>query len=125
MNPTTETAQGHLISLNHKMLSLKDWLNRHPIPVLDWTINGSAFYQSTFDLSPTLTLRIKFPTYREAMEWGHRHCSFVDQSAGYDRHHLMESFISIDMLDFSIHLAFPEHNHPRYTNPHYSEPQLA
>lgn len=111
MNPT-EDARALLRFGTQRMLDLSDWMSRHPIPQ-DWSIN-LTLHPKTPEGHQALTLRIAFPSYREAAQWAHQHCSFLNQDKGYAAAVTFEMFMSIPMSDFTLTLAFPEHTHPRF-----------
>lgn len=109
-NEQSEIAHSKLIQAGLREIDLRDWLTRHPLPNESWVIVNSIYGSK----HSRLILRITFSSYREANNWAHQHTQFLEKNSGYDKKTLYEMFLDIPMVDFDLHLAFPEETHPKF-----------
>lgn len=112
----SQLAQSLLIPLEHRLRDLRDYLERVPLPE-KWSISGSILPpQDGMDLV-SVNLSLTFPSYKEALSWAWMHTKCHDESRGCDARVLLDTFIAIQMNDFTIHLSFPPATHPDRLNP--------
>lgn len=110
----TESLQGLLVSAQHRMADLKDWLARVNLPP-EWSV--SLFlceHHLSGSLKPCLELSIKFPNYKSALAWAFTYCHHHDEGKGVNGRdlHPDHSMFSIQMIDFSVKCLFPANTYP-------------
>lgn len=104
----SEEAMGKLLSLEHRIRDLYDWLQRAPLPP-KWSV---VTYACEGHETPQVMLVIEAPTRMRAIQWMVRECKCADPRWGIAS--AVEStdppMFTVHMPDFSIQLSFPTPN---------------
>jgi hypothetical protein len=113
---STQHFQGLLLSLEHRIRDLKDWIDRHDLP---YRTQISALLHEESSPHNLLEVLCHFDSYKEANRWAWLHCKCTDSQHGVDAKRVSglkdgapKSYIWIQMPDFRITLIFPSSTHP-------------
>jgi hypothetical protein len=102
MTLNSDTAQGSLLALSHRLLDVRDFLDRHEIPE-HWHIHPYVSH----DVGPTVDLVLYFESYTLANLWAWTHTRCHDSGRGYASKWNDDRTIFIELIDFNLKLVFP------------------
>lgn len=102
MTLNSDTAQGSLIALEHRIRDCRDWMDKHEIPPR-WCVHPYVSH----DVGTQVDLVLWFDSYRSALLWAWTHTRCHDAGRGYNALWNDDRTIFITLVDFSLKLKFP------------------
>jgi hypothetical protein len=114
MNPNSQSAQGLLTTIIQRLMDLRDWLDRVPLPP-EYNVDAfTCHIHSDGLIKPSLELCVSFPHYKDALSWAYLHCKHHDLGKGVDGREISQDHgcFVMSMIDFKVRCAFPSETYP-------------